>query len=581
MSKQIQELPFTNSAPANSVVLIKYATGAGDPFDYQITVENLLGAALTDSDFGVANGKPFKLTLDGDGAVALPTMSGKLLTGVIPPTADALEAGIVQLSDSTSSSSDVDGAVAATPKAVKTVADAKFDKAGGTISGTVDLADSITQANNKAYRGKIVAGTAYAILWVNTSDEVEVGNTDLPTVIYSSVIPKTNINGVGEFNLLHEGKMGSGSGIDADKLRGVNGNLFMRNDSAQSLLFDFTATNLNASGSTTGNVGVKAVNADGAGSASLQALNGVDGGVEVVANSSGQMEINQVNSAGALEKRYLFGARDGTVHLFYNGATKIETTSSGVLVTGNMIQSGSTLQTGGSTTAGLYVTSSVCRYKNSDIVTAGSIGSYSINAQTVDGINGASLLRSDADDSFSGNLTGTGHITLTSHSFYTNSWFRSTGATGWINETYGGGVYMIDSTYVRTYGSKKFYVNNEIMASGNIIAGFSDRRLKTRVTPLADSEEFIMSLDTVTYEANKLAKSLSKVTEGRQTGLFTDQIKVHRPELVSLAAFDRTENEGESLSGENYETTDYAKIVPDLVNLVQQLTLRIRELEAK
>lgn len=43
-------------------------------------------------------------------------------------------------------------------------------------------------------------------------------------------------------------------------------------------------------------------------------------------------------------------------------------------------------------------------------------------------------------------------------------WFRSTGSVGWYNETYGGGIYMSDSTYVRTYASKKFLVNQTIVA---------------------------------------------------------------------------------------------------------------------
>lgn len=43
---------------------------------------------------------------------------------------------------------------------------------------------------------------------------------------------------------------------------------------------------------------------------------------------------------------------------------------------------------------------------------------------------------------------------------YLNNWFRSNGATGWYNQTYGGGIYMEDATWVRTYGTKKFYVDN-------------------------------------------------------------------------------------------------------------------------
>lgn len=50
------------------------------------------------------------------------------------------------------------------------------------------------------------------------------------------------------------------------------------------------------------------------------------------------------------------------------------------------------------------------------------------------------------------------------------SWLRSGGQTGWVNETYGGGIYMIDSTYVRIYNAKKFFVNNDILATGEITA---------------------------------------------------------------------------------------------------------------
>lgn len=45
-----------------------------------------------------------------------------------------------------------------------------------------------------------------------------------------------------------------------------------------------------------------------------------------------------------------------------------------------------------------------------------------------------------------------------------SNWFRSNNSSGWINETYGGGLYMSDSTYIRTYGSRKFYCDNEIQS---------------------------------------------------------------------------------------------------------------------
>lgn len=48
---------------------------------------------------------------------------------------------------------------------------------------------------------------------------------------------------------------------------------------------------------------------------------------------------------------------------------------------------------------------------------------------------------------------------------YTSNWFRSNGSTGWYNQTYGGGIYMIDSTWIRTYGSKNFYCSNTLGAN--------------------------------------------------------------------------------------------------------------------
>lgn len=44
-------------------------------------------------------------------------------------------------------------------------------------------------------------------------------------------------------------------------------------------------------------------------------------------------------------------------------------------------------------------------------------------------------------------------------------WLRSSGATGWYNDTYSGGWYMTDSTYLRPYNSKIIYSSSGIMAA--------------------------------------------------------------------------------------------------------------------
>ena len=53
---------------------------------------------------------------------------------------------------------------------------------------------------------------------------------------------------------------------------------------------------------------------------------------------------------------------------------------------------------------------------------------------------------------------------------YTSNWFRSTGNTGWYSQTYGGGWFMIDSTWIRTYGSKSVYQNTgQIRTDGYLV----------------------------------------------------------------------------------------------------------------
>lgn len=63
-----------------------------------------------------------------------------------------------------------------------------------------------------------------------------------------------------------------------------------------------------------------------------------------------------------------------------------------------------------------------------------------------------------------GGYNHTGYALSTS-SFICQSWIRTTGATGWYNESYGGGIYMEDSTWVRTYNNKNFYCS-ATMGSG-------------------------------------------------------------------------------------------------------------------
>lgn len=66
---------------------------------------------------------------------------------------------------------------------------------------------------------------------------------------------------------------------------------------------------------------------------------------------------------------------------------------------------------------------------------------------------------------------------------YTSNWWRSTGKTGWWNDTYSGGITMEDKTYVKVAGNKSFFIPNgslKIGGNGDIFfaTGYDNATLK-------------------------------------------------------------------------------------------------------
>ena len=66
---------------------------------------------------------------------------------------------------------------------------------------------------------------------------------------------------------------------------------------------------------------------------------------------------------------------------------------------------------------------------------------------------------------------------------YTSNWWRSTGKTGWWNDTYSGGIAMEDKIYVKVAGNKSFLIPNgslKIGGNGDIFfaTGYDDATLK-------------------------------------------------------------------------------------------------------
>ena len=171
------------------------------------------------------------------------------------------------------------------------------------------------------------------------------------------------------------------------------------------------------------------------------------------------------------------------------------------------------------------------------------------------------------------------------NSFSCSDWFRSNGSTGWYNASYTGGIYMEDSTWVRVYNSKAFYVGNAIAATGNITAYYSDERLKTKISGIENAIEKVRKLNGFYYIENDLAESFGYNNKNKQVALSAQSVQSVLPEAVSLAPFDIQTDEftGEitSKTGENYLTVDYSRLVPLLVEAIKEQDREAVELRAR
>ena len=129
---------------------------------------------------------------------------------------------------------------------------------------------------------------------------------------------------------------------------------------------------------------------------------------------------------------------------------------------------------------------------------------------------------------------------------------------------------MEDSTYVKVYNNKSFWVSGNIVATGEVTAySASDLRLKTDVTTLKDSLRIIELLNPVSYRWNSLAKELNPLKDDNTDyGLIAQELETVMPELVH------------TIYGGQYKSIDYVKIIPHLICAIKQLKMEVDMLKS-
>jgi dihydroxyacetone kinase DhaKLM complex PTS-EIIA-like component DhaM len=123
-------------------------------------------------------------------------------------------------------------------------------------------------------------------------------------------------------------------------------------------------------------------------------------------------------------------------------------------------------------------------------------------------------------------------------------------------------------------------INGAITATGDITGGTSDARLKTNILPITNALSKVNRISGVTYNMSDLASSLGIGNTEDRVGVIAQELEQVLPQVVKPAPFD-TDRDGNSISGENYKTVQYEKIVPLLIEAIKELTAKVNTLESQ
>ena len=275
----------------------------------------------------------------------------------------------------------------------------------------------------------------------------------------------------------------------------------------------------------------------------------------------------------------------GAVTLYHANSSKLETSSSGVSVTGDIAVTGNV---DGVDVSGLSTTVSNLSSSLSTVATSGSYNDLSDkptiptnNNQLSNGAGYTTYTSNQATNttsgvSFSGvNINGNFDVT-----FNNGNW---TGEKGGKIQQHGGNMYIQygDHVLFRNSGGTDrvdFTSGGEGRFDGNVIAYYSDERLKDKEGKIENALDKISKIETFYFKENELAKSLGHDNDKMQVGVSAQSVKEVLPEIVSLAPFDLDKDTEKSKSGEDYMTVDYAKLTPLLIEAIKELKDELKEL---
>jgi hypothetical protein len=128
----------------------------------------------------------------------------------------------------------------------------------------------------------------------------------------------------------------------------------------------------------------------------------------------------------------------------------------------------------------------------------------------------------------------------------------------------------------------KLQVIGAIGASGDIVASYSDERLKDVTEHIKDVLPILNKINGFRYICNDVGEKHGYDKSKKELGLSAQEIQKYYPELVSLAPFDSVyDSETKQIvskSGENYLTLKYERLIPVLVQGIKELNVHIEKM---